>query len=514
LNPISVLLMERRVQNTSILCKNNCGFYGNPSWANYCSRCYREEYLRQSASKTAVSALSQVSSPAFSKFEAKRKKVADKSSSTVKSILKITRDSQNSTSHLPDEAAQAQKEFNRVLQKWKQAATADIWRQVTNLLNLLDTLRQSDITEFSMAVQKFYTSISNRIYKHQFYNDASTEQKEELINAIERFLTVWIHPFAFAPRTTDDEEIDLKLQDKIRSLHWVGHASLEAPIDPSSPDQSLHLESAILALININAVPSTEAKLDQVVLCCREIFEALNLNAISTTEANKRSAPSLNTPSEGSAANTDDFLPALIWVVLRANPPLLHSNLQFVIRFANGTHLNTGEAAYFFTNLCCAVTFITDLTHASLGMSKEEFDSQMRDGVSVTLCPVEIPGALFENESRYQRIGEKIKDLETQMLSGERDLQCAHEDLMNRISELRTTYPVKRTVFLDPRELDSPHVLCLGPPEKPAASTSAAATAETASTAPAPPLPPQQSLLDVLPTEDVQTPCLLPSTIE
>ncbi|VDK85950.1 unnamed protein product [Dibothriocephalus latus] len=160
--------------------------------------------------------MSQVSSPAFSKFEAKRKKVADKSSSTVKSILKIARgwsyiallqclDSQNSTSHLPDEAAQAQKEFNRVLQKWKHSTASDIWRQ-----------------------------------------DASTEQKEELINAIERFLTVWIHPWAFAPRTTDDEEIDLKLQDKIRSLHWVNHVSLEAPIDPSSPGQSLHLESAIL----------------------------------------------------------------------------------------------------------------------------------------------------------------------------------------------------------------------------------------------------------------------------
>ncbi|VDK85951.1 unnamed protein product [Dibothriocephalus latus] len=110
-----------------------------------------------------------------------------------------------------------------------------------------------------------------------------------------------------------------------------------------------------LALININAVPSTEAKLDQVVLCCREIFEALNLNA--TEDANKKSAPNLKPVSEGPAANTDDFLPALIWVVLRANPPLLHSNLQFVMRFANETRLNTGEAAYFFTNLVSFIYF-------------------------------------------------------------------------------------------------------------------------------------------------------------
>lgn len=74
----------------------------------------------------------------------------------------------------------------------------------------------------------------------------STEQKEGLLNAIERFLSVWLYPWAFTPSNTDDEEIDLKLQDRIRSFHWISHKHLDAPIDPYSPQQSRHLEDAIL----------------------------------------------------------------------------------------------------------------------------------------------------------------------------------------------------------------------------------------------------------------------------
>nr|XP_005990331.1 PREDICTED: rab5 GDP/GTP exchange factor-like isoform X1 [Latimeria chalumnae] len=180
-----------------------------------------------------------------------------------------------------------------------------------------------------------------------------------MMDNIEKVIMTRLYKTVFCPDSSDDEQKDLVMQRRIRALHWVTSEMLRVPIDEERLQIKDNILSAVTAIIELDSKRAPQDKLACISKCSKHIFTAIQASAQKP-------------------ATADDFLSCLIYVVLKANPPRLQSNIQYIIRFCHPNRLMMGEAGYCFTNLCCTVTFIEKLNAESLNLTYEEFDQYMQ----------------------------------------------------------------------------------------------------------------------------------------
>ena len=92
--------------------------------------------------------------------------------------------------------------------------------------------------------------------------------------------------------------------------------------------------SPLSDILEIDGQLAPQDKMACLVKCSKKVFEMLQLSLGPDTPA-----------------SADDFLPCLIYICLKANPPRVQSNINFISRFCNENKLRMGEAGYFFANL-------------------------------------------------------------------------------------------------------------------------------------------------------------------
>lgn len=142
----------------------------------------------------------------------------------------------------------------------------------------------------------------------------------------------------------------------------------------------LPLQLAQKELQKINMYKAPRDKLVCILNCCKVINNLL-MNASMASNENPPGA--------------DEFLPVLIYVTIKANAPQLHSNLLYIQRYRRESRL-VAEAAYFFTNILSAESFIWNIDAKSLSMDENEFERNMESarallsGLSTNLEP--LPG--------------------------------------------------------------------------------------------------------------------------
>ncbi|KAI1901166.1 hypothetical protein AGOR_G00057390 [Albula goreensis] len=384
------------VDQAELLCKDGCGYYGNPAWQGYCSKCWRERTRKSQGNRQENGVHSNNSSfgseggssLTFSKFEEKKNNEKGRRVNTMRRLLWGT----PSPPKRPGESSEGQEalkayqslepgDFTSFLKLLRKPSSQRLQSRCTAFLNTMEAYHDLPVQKQSDLVHDFYQNVAAH------FSSLSEEHAAQMMEHIEKLIMTRLHKWVFCHDSSDDEQRDLSLQRRIRSLNWVTPQMLRVPFPSERVDGSDPFLPAITAIIEMDAKRAPQDKLTCVSKCSQSIFQAL---------ASSSSEP----------ANADDFLSGLIYVVLKANPPRLHSNMQYIMRFGLPHSLMAGESGYYFTNLSCAVAFIEKLDGPALNLSPEEFEDYMQ-GRRVT---PKGPRA-SEGQRRARETREKLEEL-------------------------------------------------------------------------------------------------------
>jgi hypothetical protein len=163
------------------------------------------------------------------------------------------------------------------------------------------------------------------------------------------------------PQLERDQERDVIIWRRIESLWWFSSVHLDVAWGGDEADQ-FDWSPATTKLVELTKVRAPADKIACLLSCFRQVSECLSQ---LVEQLGGRS------PSKASLS-ADDILPAVILVLVKANPPKLFSHVNYALAYQRPTRLDP-EAQYFVVTLTSAAQYLLDMNHAQLGMKKEDF---------------------------------------------------------------------------------------------------------------------------------------------
>ncbi|CAF0961340.1 unnamed protein product [Rotaria magnacalcarata] len=382
------------------LCRNACGFYGNKIWDGFCSKCYREVYQQArhiqaaydgklSSTPDGSPTASIQSSPSFSNFQEKRRSNmnmrnpirqmvnrAGSLRSTSNSVLSSLINDENA---LENEAASKHLDVMTT-----DDARLDIKSQVKSFANSFHKKCSNKNIHIDALIQEYALckdTFKKRIQTNPIYRDENEDLILRVRDYLEKIVFSRDYAFIFNRIAIVCEDKDLSIQNRISSLHWITTHMLDTVLNENIPLAREAIYKAINSLIEIDSKTTPQGKIHSIMECKTYIEDAIRAS------------------SSSSGINADSFLPALIFIVLKAKPPRLHSNIQFLSQFSQPS----GEQLYYLANLDSAVRFIELLQAQHLGLSSDDFSLYMRGEPVLPSKFVALFDSSLSNESNNEQ---------------------------------------------------------------------------------------------------------------
>lgn len=392
-------------------CKADCEFYGNPQWGGYCSKCFQEHCSRETSNSLSSNLLGffrGTSSP-LSKKRHEEEKLEAPSPHKPRSTSNASTASRESSEAAPENTQTNLFSYFFMLRTGKYADPA-ISDQTRAFIYRIRGSKENCIHKAD-EVQQFYKVMGTKLRNHTLFQGWEQEKLDNLIISMERFIMVNICAVVFNP--AEDEERNIMLQEQVKSLHWLlpKHLDFSLPSDNENTDR--YLAVAQQNLLEMSKKRSPLDKLQCMVATCKAIYELLKV------------------ANDNKEAGADEFLPVLIYVLICAAPPNLHSTIQYIDRFLPQERLMSGEMAYHFTNICCAAEFLENVRPDQLSVSKDEFErymgghsSHLEDALSAR-----VTAGLTSNIDRLKESEEKLRQLQNNQMKLRMNAEQLQEDL-------------------------------------------------------------------------------------
>ncbi|KAF8057621.1 VPS9A [Scenedesmus sp. PABB004] len=253
----------------------------------------------------------------------------------------------------PGQGAHLPAAFQTFIELMNKEAAKDLVRSINTFMKDFKA-RAPDAEADSAAVQAFLQQMETAMAKHPLFADSTPQEQDAATEALEKYLLTKLHERTFGT-AREDVERDAALALRCGALSFVSPANLDIP--PGVVDDAA-LARAGAELARMNAFKAPRDKLVCVLNACRM------LNSL------------LAARSKADGIGADEFTPLLIFLVLRACPPALGSNLGFIERYRYAPKLG-GEAGYYFTALLGAAAFIEAADATSLRVHPDEFIAHM-----------------------------------------------------------------------------------------------------------------------------------------
>lgn len=226
-------------------------------------------------------------------------------------------------------------------------------------------MTDNELVNMEEGIEKL---IMNRLYSKTYSPEVVKLDNADSIGVLHAK-----NPSAAADGNEEDLIRDHVLEEKLLLWGWIEGRHLDID-DKFWKSGASFVTLASEELRKINNYRAPRDKMICVLNCCKVIFGLLR-----------------QTKSEESA---DGFLPLLIYVVLKAQPQHLISNLNYIQRFRSSERLS-GEPGYYLSSLLGAVAFVEQLDKSSLSITDEDFDTNLEQ----TLAEIAEKNAKKEQEA-------------------------------------------------------------------------------------------------------------------